>query len=212
MTQTAKLKNELKSVLVFLLCALSGVVFAQPVQDPDWPCVQALVPEISASTIWAGPLPKTLKTNWYDDQTIADSVYAITSRRTNLEQAKALTDEFAQSLNAGDKDEKLTLLFAGVLQQLNKRRTEFIEGIKRFTRHQDEVAQKIEGHLNEVAGLKGKTDETSNTRRAELEETIQWMKRMFEDREKSIALLCEKPVKVDERAGELARAIANHLE
>jgi hypothetical protein len=206
------LSNKGFGLVIFVQAMFATVALGQPVKDPDWPCVQALVPEISASTIWAGPLPETLETNWYDDQTIADSVYAITSRRTDLEQANTLIDEFAKLSSAEKKNEKLTLLFGGVLQQLNKRRTEFIQGIKRFTRHQDEVAKKIEGHLNEKAGLKGKTDETSNVRRAELEETIQWMKRMFEDREKSIASLCEKPVRVDELAGELARAIANHLE
>jgi len=185
---------------------------AQSANNTDWPCVQALVPEISASTIWAGPLPESIEKNWYDDQDVADGVYAIASRRIKLDQATAIIDEFTNNLDARTKNERLTLLFAGVLERLNKRRSGFIDGIKRFTRHQDEVAKKIENHLNGLAKLKGKTDEASNAQRAELEETIKWSKRMFEDRENSIRLLCEKPVQVDELAGELARSIANHLD
>ena len=202
-------------VIIFIVITqvfVSMSASAQTVSGPDWPCVQALVPEISAGTIWAGPLPESIEKNWYDDQEVADSVYAITSRRAKLDQANSMIDEFANSREVEVKDEQLTLLFAGVLERLNKRRSEFIDGIKRFTRHQDEVAKKIEGHLNELAKLKGKADDASNVQRAELEETIKWSKRMFEDREKSIALLCEKPVQVDELAGELARSIAAHIE
>ncbi len=210
MTSWIKSRTTVFCVAVFGTVAICNTA-AQSANDSDWPCVQALVPEISASTIWAGPLPESIEKNWYDDQDVADSVYAIASRRTKVDQANPMIDEFASTLETKTKDEKLTLLFGGILQRLNKRRSEYIDGIKRFTRHQDEVAKKIENHLNDLAKLKGKTDDVSNTQRAELEETIKWSKRMFEDREKSIALLCEKPVQVDELAGELARSIANHL-
>ncbi len=32
-----------------------GAAWAAVSEDPDWPCVQRLMPEISAATVWGGP-------------------------------------------------------------------------------------------------------------------------------------------------------------
>src|SRR3546814_988040 len=39
-------------------------------QDPDWPCIQRLVPRIVAAQVWAGPEPDAAA--WNDDREIAD--------------------------------------------------------------------------------------------------------------------------------------------
>src|SRR4051812_12032042 len=51
----------------FLLACLLATVAAAPA-DPDWPCVQRLVPTLTAATLWAGPAPKG---DWHADKEVA---------------------------------------------------------------------------------------------------------------------------------------------
>ena len=36
-----------------IICA--GAAWAAASEDPDWPCVQRLMPELSPATVWGGP-------------------------------------------------------------------------------------------------------------------------------------------------------------
>ena len=43
--------------LAALIAALAGPGAAADPTDPDWPCVQRKVPELSIGQMWSGPLP-----------------------------------------------------------------------------------------------------------------------------------------------------------
>lgn len=199
-------------VLLIVLSVVSGNARAQPATDSDWPCVQRLVAEVSAAVIWTGPLPETLNRRWQDVKPVAHLVERLTSRQTSPTEAQKLIAEFAESLSLGDKEQQLTLLFSGILETLNTRRRKYIDTIKRFTRHQKAVAAQVQQLLNELTVLAGKTGGEVDARRREVEETVRWHQRVFDQREKSILALCEQPVEVEQHLGELARTISNYLE
>lgn len=199
-------------VLLSVLSVVGGSAHAQPTTDPDWPCVQRLVPDVSAAVIWAGPLPEPPNQRWRDTEPVADLVERLTSRRTSAMKAQELIAEFAESATIDQKDKQLTLLFTGILETLNARRRDYIDTIKRFTRHQNAVAAQVEQLLNELTELEAKTGGDVDARRREVEETVRWHQRVFDQREKSILALCEQPVEVEQSLGELARVIAGFLD
>jgi hypothetical protein len=61
----------------------AGPAPAQPVEDPDWPCVQRKVPSLSLGQMWGGPIPQG---NWRDDPRMEALAGEIAARRSPLEE------------------------------------------------------------------------------------------------------------------------------
>ncbi|MCG8594299.1 MAG: hypothetical protein MI785_07975 [Kiloniellales bacterium] len=189
------------------LLILAGPVDAATSEDPDWPCVQRKVPEISAGMVWAGPPVEALKGAWQDDAEISRLAATLAARRTEIEAAKAAVADFAAGLGA-DKNERLTLLFAATLDIVNEERASIISGIGRYTRRQQALADKIGRLAGDLSALPA----SDAAKREELEQQRLWDIRIYEDRERSLTYICEQPVLLEQRVFALAREIMNHLE
>ena len=176
--------------------------------DPDWPCVQVLVPEIAPGMIWTGPPLEEAGAGWRDDPAVRELAGELAARRTPLEEAEQRVAEFAQAQPAGARDAALTRLFAGVLATINRDRASLISGIKRFAGKQRVLS---EGIAETNAALRELDAAAPPERRQELEEQRAWSMRIFDEREGSLTYLCEQPVVLEQRAFALARAIAGHL-
>ncbi|RVC10409.1 hypothetical protein ENZ74_16200, partial [Mesorhizobium sp. M7A.F.Ca.CA.002.15.2.1] len=73
-------------VLVTTLASMEGAAAANT--DPDWPCMQRKVPQLSLGQIWNGPeLPATAK-DWAKDPGVSALVDAVAARRTPIAQAQ----------------------------------------------------------------------------------------------------------------------------
>ena len=179
-------------------------------EDPDWPCIQRLVPEISAGMVWAGP-PLDEAPDWRDDSAISDLAARLTDRRLPPAKTEALIEEFAHGRRA-DNDRQLTMLFAAVLDRINRERLSVIEGIRRFTRRQRALASRIESALAEIDTLPDKGTAEQEARRAALIEQTRWDTRIYEEREKSVTYLCETPVLLEQRVFKLGRTIQGFLD
>jgi hypothetical protein len=205
-------------VVVLLALAVAAIEPAAAQQrqhgDPDWPCVQALVPSVSGAMIWAGPPIESAAESWRDDPAVRDLAAELAARRTPIEEAQRRIEGFAASLDPEVRDEKLTALFAGVLETINRDRASIIAGIKRFARKQRALGEEVRqanAALRELAAA-GDGAPEQRERRRELEERRNWGVRIFDEREASLAYLCEQPVVLEQRAFTLAREIAAHLE
>lgn len=179
-------------------------------EDADWPCIQRLVPTISAGMVWAGP-PLDEAPDWRDNSEISDLANRIADRRLPPAQAEAPVEEFALGGGA-DKDRRLTMLFAAVLDRINGERSSVIEGIKNFTRRQQALASRIETALAEVDGFPDEGTAEQEAMRAELIERIAWDTRIYEEREKSLIYLCETPVLLEQHVFTLGRTIQGFLD
>src|SRR5688572_20731988 len=71
--------------------------------DPDWPCIQRKVPELSAVSVWSGPPVDEALTRWEDDPEVAALVEQVVSRRMPLEEAVAAVSDFARGLPPEEK-------------------------------------------------------------------------------------------------------------
>jgi hypothetical protein len=186
---------------------LAAAARAQPApQDPDWPCVQRLVPELALGQMWTGPQPPAAP--WAADPQISPLAPALANPDVPIEDATARVRSFAEAQPDGARGERLALLFRGVLEIINGERGDLIEGIRRYTRNQRALAEKITVESAGLAELPASPLEAVPEHLAALKRERDWDIRIFEDRQKSMKYLCDQPVLLEQRAFELGHAMA----
>lgn len=194
------------SLALFFLS--STMVAAQPKPaDPDWPCVQRLLPEIAGGMVWAGPPLDQINVGG-DDRTLKALASELAARRVPLDEAEAQISSFAQSLDPNRRPETLAALFKETLSIINGDRSSIISGIKRFSRGQRALADRINAKNLEIEAMD--RDDVLGRDAATAERD--WDIRIFEDRRQSLIYICEQPVLLEQRAFALARSLAGHLE
>ncbi len=176
--------------------------------DPDWPCVQRLLPEIAGGMIWSGPPLDDIAKRNVDETNVKALADELAARRVPIEDAKKQIEIFATQLDGPSKTPRLASLFEVTLNVINKDRASIINGIKKFSRGQRNLADKINAKNREIETIDRSEVLKLDTLKAERD----WDVRIFEDRRQSITYLCEQPVLLEQRAFALARAIAGHLE
>jgi hypothetical protein len=182
---------------------------AADARNPDWPCVQVKVPEMSPAAVWAGPPFDDVGDTWQSDPQLRDLVARLAARRTPLEDAQKLAAEFLAA--SADKKEKGRLLFAGLFDTLNRLRVDVIAGIERYTRRQRDFAQRIRAETLALRELQDKPD-ADPKQVAEQADRVQWETRIFEDRRRTISYVCEVPVLIEQRLFALGRTIQQEME
>ncbi|QQP90827.1 hypothetical protein IGS68_06265 [Skermanella sp. TT6] len=195
------------------LAAMSAAAaHAQPRVDtpPDWPCVQVFVPTLSAATIWAGPPVDDYLKAWPENREIASLATRAVSRAVPDDEANAAVDRFAEGIQ-GDRNETLTLLFAGVFDEANRTRSRAVDAIRKFDRAQKGMLANMTKTVGELDKARA-AEPRDEARIRELGEQLAWQRRIIEERHRSLGALCEQPVIVERRVGQLARTIANHME
>jgi hypothetical protein len=196
------------TALCFLVSTTAALA-ADP-RNPDWPCNQIKVPELSAAAVWAGPPIDDVGDTWQNDPTIRDLVARVAARRTPLEEAeKAIVDYFASA--SGDKQTQAKLLFAGVFTTLNRERTAVMDGIERFSRLQKQAAERIRSEVTEMRALQDAPNH-DDAKVEDLGNKINWETQVFQDKRKTISYVCEVPTIIEQRLGALARAIQQAVE
>jgi hypothetical protein len=195
---------------LFVVAVSTECGLAADPRYPDWPCVQAKVPEISLAAVWAGPPLDDATEKWKNDAKVSALVPILAARRTPLEEAKKAVTEFLTG-SAAEKTETGKLLFAGLFETLNAQRNSVLNGLERVTRRQREAADKIRSDTLALQALQDasppdqpKIDELSNQ--------LIWETRIFEDRRRVIGFVCEVPTAIDQRLFALGRVIQQEME
>ncbi len=172
----------------------------------DWPCVQRKVPTLSAAQMWDGPSVEGVKA---DDAEVRKLVSTLASRRVPKEEAVAALKAFAGKLPAGEKDAKLTAVFAGLIATVNTQRTGVLAGIERFQQRQRQRSAEIEREGERLTKLKEKqaSDAKAHDELKQAQDLFDWNVRIFQERQSSMPIACEIPVLMEERLFEMAREI-----
>jgi len=194
----------------FVFAASSGYCLAADPRYPDWPCVQAKVPEISLAAVWAGPPLDDVAEKWKNDARISALVSKLAARKTPIEEAKQAATEFL----AGSSAEKAAagkLLFAGLFETLNAQRSSVMNGLERVTRKQRDAAEQIRSHTLSLHALQGASP-PDQAKIDELSNQLIWETRIFEDRRRVIGFVCEVPTAIDQRLFALGRVIQQEME
>src|SRR6266849_8598507 len=108
-------------IMICTLLAVAGSAkpcFAAAPRYPDWPCLQANVPEVSIAAVWAGPPLDDVASKWKDDAKVRALVPRVAARRTPLDEARKAITELLEG-SAAQKTATGKLLFAGMFDTLN---------------------------------------------------------------------------------------------
>lgn len=190
--------------------ALLAVSHAADRHDPDWPCVQPKVPQMSVAAMWDGPSIAEVGNAWEDDPKIKELVARLAVRRTPLDTAEKAVADFITGTPA-EKQDKARKVFAGLFDTLSLQRTEVMGGIERVARKEKDLADKIRSDVATLRELQDKSDQDQSQITA-LAGQVEWSTRIFEDRRKSIRYVCEVPTIIEQRVFTLGRAIEHALQ
>ena len=173
-------------------------------QEPEWPCVQRKVPELSLAQIWTGlELPPGAQ-QWKEDETVAGLVAELAQRRMPLDEAERRIKDFARSLPERERDERTAKLVEGLFDTMNRERSEVISAIGRYARKQLELAALIRERASELAATQQGNTAASARRNEELALTT----RIYTERMQNLTYVCEVPTLIEQRLYALARFIA----
>jgi len=201
----------MRRVLLSLMVgiALASAARAADPRNPDWPCVQVKVPELSVAAVWAGPPLDDVGRAWEDDAQVKDLVARLAARRLPLDEAQKTATEFLAGSDA--KQAKAKLLFAGLFATLDRLRAEVINGIERYTRRQREFAEKVRAETLKLREMQDAPNADQKQVEA-LAEQVEWDTRIFEERRRTINYVCEVPVLIEQRLFALGRTIQQAME
>jgi hypothetical protein len=174
----------------------------------DWPCVQRRVEDITVTQFWDGPAIDNAK-GWGSDREVANLVTHLASRRNPLDRADAELKAFAEKQPEASRDERLTLVFAGLFQTVSGQRRTVVHGIERYQKAQKERAAELERQEQAIYDLEAKesSDAKAAADLATAQEHFDWATRIFQERQANIPLACELPVLMEERLYSLAHSI-----
>lgn len=182
----------------------------EPKEEVRWPCPQQRVPTISIGTIWSGPDPSVGK-GWEDDFELASLAQKLASRRTSLEEADQLIADFAQKAGA-DKDKRLTRLFVAVLDIINENRGKLLDGIMRYARGQERLAERMRDESDKIsAAQEDAKAEGLGVAAQQTNRAYMWDQRIFKERTQALAYVCETPTILERRAYEIGKHIQAKL-
>ncbi len=175
--------------------------------DPDWPCIQRKVPELSLGQIWNGPeLPEAAK-DWQKDPDISGLVTELAARRVPIADAQKEIHDFAAALTGDKPDEQLTKLVQGLFDHMNAERSQVISGIARYAHNQVELAKRLRKEASELDALRAKAD-ASATEITDRTDKLNWETRIFDERVQSLTYVCEVPTLIEQRLYALAKTVA----
>jgi hypothetical protein len=192
-----------------LLAAAIGLAIALPPsgpaqadqKDPDWPCIQRRAGALSPGVMWPAPLDRETKPS-KDAQELSA---ALALRRVDMEEAKARVDDYAKDHPDLDMA-ALGTIFLGAFNRIDHDRNRLLSGITRYARGQVALSKRIAAAQAEFDSLE-QAEKPDFDRMDALEEQLDWDKRIYTEREKSLSYVCETPVLLEKRAYAVARLL-----
>ena len=179
-------------------------------RDPDWPCQQIKVPQLSLVAVWSGPALDAQQNDWRQDQQVVDLVQATVQRRMPIEQAQAEIRAFAA--RAGEqKQPKLLQLLAGLFSTLNDERTAVIAGLDRFGVRQEVLAAELRNDNAKLRAMQADSSSAPNDVN-QMTQRLTWEAQVFQDRRQALSYACDVPGKIEQRLFTLARTIQEALQ
>jgi hypothetical protein len=177
--------------------------------DPDWPCQQIKTPTFSLASIWAGPELDLDSQTWRNETDVADLKAQMAQRRVPIADVETAIAEFKAKAGP-DADEKLLRAFAAAFSDLSQQRSQIIDGLDRIGRRQKALADRIRAE-NETVQKSSDQPDGAAPQGGNAQERLLWDIRIFDDRRQTVTYVCEAPTLIEQRIGEIARAVQKAL-
>lgn len=185
-----------------LALALGG---AGPPGDADWPCVQRLVPNLTAGTLWGG---HDAAGDWHGDPQVAAVVSAVAPRGVSAPDGAARLDRFVAMVPPADRASRLALVFAGLVDETNQQRAQVIDRLRGIARRQRALTERTSQITAELRALPA---DAPAAQREEVVSRRAFLIREYEDIERTIRYACEVPVQMEAKLGTLAQTLQRGL-
>ena len=114
-------------------------------------------------------------------------------------------------LKKGDRDEKMTFLFAGLYQKAKDRRSRQYVGIIKFVERQESLRKAIGSASKQIRKLRKEKVNQEDKRYVDASSQLEWNTRVFDQRTKLTEYICEEPVFNTQRLGYQSRKIMSYL-
>tara|TARA_B100001245_G_scaffold164134_1_gene123868 strand:- start:778 stop:1386 length:609 start_codon:yes stop_codon:yes gene_type:complete len=200
-----------KKISVFLiLFFLVKSIFAQPPgkeKNPDWPCIQVYIEQLSWGSIWTGPVLDENSSKWINDEKLSSLAEKIMKRNTKENEG---IKELKKYIKKNNSPEQLTKLFHALFDTTNiiwKKRN---EKLLNFGKRQRLTSEKISTKLGKIKKL-SKDYESNKDEIQKLEQENFWDVRRFEDRRALSDSLCEQPRFYEKRLGTYSNIILEYI-
>lgn len=202
--------RRLRQAALWMICG-AALLASFPVcaeDTPEWPCIQRKVLTLTAAQMWDGPEVEGLA-GWQDDAEMGRLIKGLVSRANPMEKVSEALEQWARAQPEPVRDEKLKLLFAGVLKTINDDRAVVMAGIERFQRRQRQLSERIQEQGAALGALRARAahDEKAKAELTAAEDRYKWDTRFFAERQDAMPYACEIPVQIEQRAFDLAREI-----
>lgn len=187
--------------------------------DPDWPCIQRKVPELSLAQIWNGPelppatarAPKDAPGDAKADARISTLAFDVSQRRMPLTDAQKEIRDFAASLPEEQKEQRMMALVQALFEHMNHERSDVIAGIARYAHRQADMAASLRQEASAVDAMRTKVDTDPNELTLRNDRLV-LRTRIFHERVQSLTFVCEVPTLIEQRLYALAKTAAEALE
>ncbi len=200
-----------KKISVFLiLFFLVKSIFAQPPgkeKNPDWPCIQVYIGQLSWGSIWTGPVLDENSSKWINDEKLSSLAEKIMKRNTKENEG---IKELKKYIKKNNSPEQLTKLFHALFDTTNiiwKKRN---EKLLNFGKRQRLTSEKISTKLGKIKKL-SQDYESNKDEIQKLEQENFWDVRRFEDRRALSDSLCEQPRFYEKRLGTYSNIILEYI-
>ena len=199
-----------KIIFIILLFFIASNANAPPPckeKDPDCPCIQVYIEELSWGSIWTGPPLDDNSSKWSDDEELNLFTKKLMNRRTKETEG---IKELNVYIKKNKSPEKLTKLFHGLFDRTNdvwkKRNTKLLS----FGKRQRLTSEKISSKLAQIKEL-SKDFDNNKEEIEKLEQEQFWDIRRFEDRRALSDSLCEQPRFFEKRLGVYSKIILEYI-
>ncbi len=176
-----------------------------PRADPDWPCVQRLVPNLTAGSIWGG---HDAGGDWRANPQVAAIVSAVAARSVSAQNGAARLDQFVATVPVADRPAVLAQVFAGLVDETNAQRAQVIDRLRGIAQRQRAITEMTSRITGELRALPA---DTSAAQREEVVGRRAFLIREYEEIERTIRYACEVPVQMEAKLGTLAQALQRGL-
>lgn len=177
---------------------------AQDFSDPDWPCIQRKVEQLSPGLMWpvsGEPAPELAPDT---EAALADLAQTLALRRVDEAGMDAAIAGFASNHPHGAA--VMEQVFLRVFDSLAARRSTIMSGIADYSQGQIARAEDIEAARAEMEAEMAKAAPDFDRIDA-LEEQIDWNERIYTERQQSLRYVCETPVLLEQRLYTIARKL-----
>jgi hypothetical protein len=178
--------------------------------DPDWPCIQRKVPQLSLGQIWNGPELAPAAKDLSKDPAISALVEEVAARRMPIAEAQKKIKDFAASLPAEQLAPKMAMLVQGMFDYMDAERSHVISGISRYAHKQLEMAAGLRKEASDVDALRAKPDADPDEIERRTEQ-LKFATRIFNERVQSLTYVCDVPTIIEQRLYQLSKVVSETL-